>query len=94
MWLFKSIAVMPIFWFCLLTIFLGLARRVEEEEKQVEGGGDARPAIIMVNKKDIMELPLVTNLARFLSRFLWTGCCLSVSSLSKTFFLAQECPYG
>ena len=30
---------MPIFWFCLLAIFLALARRAEEEEKWVEGGG-------------------------------------------------------
>ena len=32
----ESIAVMPIFWFSLLAVS-ALARRAEEEEKQVEG---------------------------------------------------------
>ena len=30
---------MAIYWFCLLAIFLALARRAEEEEKRVKGGG-------------------------------------------------------
>ena len=38
-WLLGSIAEMTLFWFCLLAVFFELAKRVEEEEKPVEGGG-------------------------------------------------------